>query len=128
MIICNDDNRFITAEQLRQIGVATTSIILEPVGRNTAPAIALAALESIKNGDDPNLLILAADHVIRDQQVFQDCVRQGEQLVEEGKIVTFGIVPTHAETGYGYLQASSKEGASLVNRTRQIPPRYYGGV
>jgi len=121
MIICNDDNRFITAEQMRQVGVATSSIILEPVGRNTAPAIALAALQATKDGEDPSLLILAADHIIRDQKAFEGCIAQGEALVEEGKIVTFGIVPTHPETGYGYLQASGADNVSPVKRFVEKP-------
>lgn len=120
-IICNEDHRFMVAEQLRLIGSDTTNIILEPVGKNTAPAVALAALEATRHGDDPTLLILAADHVIRDEQAFRNAVIEGEALVDKGKIVTFGIVATHPETGYGYLKASDKQGASAVERFVEKP-------
>lgn len=103
-IICNEDHRFLAAEQLRQAGVANASIILEPVGRNTAPAIALAALSATAKGHDPVLLVLAADHYIADQAAFQRAVQVATSLAEANKLVTFGIVPTHAETGYGYIQ------------------------
>lgn len=104
VIICNEDHRFMVAEQLRQLGVSNASIILEPYGRNTAPAVALAALHALGNGQDPVLLVLAADHFIADQRAFQLAVMAGAPLASEGQLVTFGIVPTHAETGYGYIQ------------------------
>ncbi len=104
MLICNEDHRFIAAEQLRQIGQLNHNIILEPVGRNTAPAIALAALAATANGDDPLLLVLAADHVIQQDAEFRRVVEQATPLALAGKLVTFGIVPTHAETGYGYIR------------------------
>lgn len=103
-IICNEDHRFMAAEQLRQMGESNASIFLEPVGRNTAPAIALAALQATAAGDDPVMLVLAADHYIADQQAFQCAVGDAMKLAEEDKLVTFGIVPTQAETGYGYIQ------------------------
>lgn len=121
IIICNEEHRFMVAEQLRLIGCDTSSIILEPVGKNTAPAVTLAALEATRNGDDPTLLILAADHVIRNEEAFRAVVRQGESLVENGKIVTFGIVATHPETGYGYLKASDKHEASAVEEFVEKP-------
>ncbi|TLU65074.1 mannose-1-phosphate guanylyltransferase/mannose-6-phosphate isomerase [Thalassotalea litorea] len=101
--ICNEEHRFIVAEQLREID-KLGQIILEPVGRNTAPAIALAALSEIQQGNDPVLLVLAADHVIGDIDKFQSVVNTGLEQAEAGKLVTFGIVPTHAETGYGYIR------------------------
>jgi len=104
VIICNEDHRFMVAEQLRQLGVSNASMMLEPYGRNTAPAVALAALHAIGNGQDPVLLVLAADHFIADSQAFQQTVMAGEPLASEGQLVTFGVVPTHAETGYGYIQ------------------------
>lgn len=104
VIICNEEHRFIVAEQLRQKGGKHSGIILEPVGRNTAPAIALAALHAIKNGDDPLLLVLAADHIIENKQAFSTSVRKAMLHAEQGKLVTFGIVPTSPETGYGYIQ------------------------
>lgn len=107
LVICNEDHRFLVAEQLRTIAKLANNIILEPAGRNTAPAIALAAmaaLQSAKEGEDPLLLILAADHVISDDVAFVASVQNAVAHAEAGKLVTFGIVPTHAETGYGYIR------------------------
>lgn len=98
--ICNEEHRFFVAEQLREID-KLGSIILEPVGRNTAPAIALAALTA---NDDPLLLVLAADHVIQDEAAFNAAVMRAIPLAEAGKLVTFGIVPTQPHTGYGYIR------------------------
>ncbi len=98
--ICNEEHRFFVAEQLREID-KLGSIILEPVGRNTAPAIALAALTA---KDDPLLLVLAADHVIQDEAAFREAVIRAIPLAEAGKLVTFGIVPTQPHTGYGYIK------------------------
>ena len=98
--ICNEEHRFFVAEQLREID-KLGSIILEPVGRNTAPAIALAALTA---KDDPLLLVLAADHVIRDEAAFREAVIRAIPLAEAGKLVTFGIVPSAPHTGYGYIK------------------------
>jgi len=106
-IICNEAHRFMVAEQLRQLSVTDASILLEPTGRNTAPAIALAALNATLNGEDPVLLVLAADHFIADDRAFQQSVQSAEVLARRNKLVTFGIVPTHAETGYGYIQRGS---------------------
>lgn len=106
-IICNEDHRFMVAEQLRQLTVKNASILLEPVGRNTAPAIALAALNATRNGQDPVMLVLAADHFIADQSAFQQAVKEAEELALQDKLVTFGIVPTQPETGYGYIQRGS---------------------
>jgi mannose-1-phosphate guanylyltransferase len=103
LTICNEEHRFIVAEQLREINELGT-IILEPVGRNTAPAIALAALTELNNGNDPILLVLAADHVIGNTDEFQRVVKNSAELAEAGKLVTFGIVPSQAETGYGYIR------------------------
>jgi mannose-1-phosphate guanylyltransferase len=103
IVICNEAHRFLAAEQLRQIG-ATPTLVLEPVGRNTAPAIALAALLAIAAGDDPLLLVLAADHVIRDVAAFHHAVGQASRLGARGRLVAFGIVPDRAETGYGYIE------------------------
>ena len=98
--ICNEDHRFFVAEQLRELD-KLGSIILEPVGRNTAPAIALAALTA---KDDPLLLVLAADHVIQDEAAFREAVIRATPLAEAGKLVTFGIVPSAPHTGYGYIK------------------------
>ncbi|ESP95136.1 MULTISPECIES: mannose-1-phosphate guanylyltransferase/mannose-6-phosphate isomerase [Pseudoalteromonas] len=104
MLICNEEHRFIAAEQVRQLNAEHSGIFLEPVGRNTAPAIALAAFKAVENGEDPMLLVLAADHVIEDQAAFQDSVNQAKLLAEKGKLVTFGIVGNTPETGYGYIK------------------------
>ena len=106
MLICNEDHRFIVAEQMRQIGVEPNAIMLEPIGRNTAPAITVAALQATALGEDPLMLVLAADHLIRDAAHFRDAIDAGRQPAEEGRLVTFGIVPTAPETGYGYIEAS----------------------
>jgi mannose-1-phosphate guanylyltransferase len=105
LLICNEDHRFIVAEQMRQIGVEPGAILLEPLGRNTAPAIAVAALHATSRGDDPLLLVLAADHVIQDGERFRTTVEAGRAAAESGLLVTFGIVPTAPETGYGYIEA-----------------------
>ena len=106
LLICNEDHRFIVAEQMRQIGVDPSAIVLEPMGRNTAPAVAVAALQASANGDDPLLLVLAADHVIRDPARFRATVQAGRAAAETGQLVTFGIMPTAPETGYGYIEAA----------------------
>lgn len=103
-VICNEQHRFLVAEQLRVFGISNPHILLEPEGRNTAPAIALAALEARMNGDDPMLLVLAADHLIRDVGAFHAAINIAIPIAEAGKLVTFGIVPERAETGYGYIQ------------------------
>ena len=102
LLVCNEEQRFIAAEQMRAIGL-TPQILLEPVGRNTAPAVALAALQATASGEDPLLLVLAADHLIENERCFHDTVLRGVPFAETGAMVTFGIVPTAAETGYGYI-------------------------
>lgn len=128
IVICNENHRFIVAEQLREIGKSDNSIILEPFGKNTAPAIALAALKSMQlhNEDEPTLLILAADHVIKDIKVFHDAILSGFNLAKQGKLVTFGIVPTKAETGYGYIKRGDSiegTGAFTVDAFVEKPER-----
>ena len=103
MVVCNEEYRFVIAEQLRLMGKPGT-IVLEPVGRNTAPALTLAALAAADDGADPVLLVMPADHVILDTVAFRDAVRHGSLLAAEGLIVTFGITPGTPETGYGYIQ------------------------
>ncbi|WP_019628331.1 mannose-1-phosphate guanylyltransferase/mannose-6-phosphate isomerase [Thioalkalivibrio sp. AKL10] len=104
VVVCNEEHRFIVAEQLRQGGVESAAILLEPLGRNTAPAIALGALHAMAHGDDPVLMVMAADHRIADVEAFDAAIHAARPLAEAGQLVTFGIVPTHAETGYGYIQ------------------------
>ena len=117
LLICNEDHRFIVAEQLRQIGVEPQAILLEPIGRNTAPAVAVAALQATAHGEDPLLLVLAADHVIRDAATFRATVAAGMAAAEAGQLVTFGIVPTAPETGYGYIEAAH----SLLGANAPVP-------
>ncbi len=104
LVICNEAHRFLVAEQLRQIDALGGNILLEPAGRNTAPAVALAALRATATGDDPLLLVLAADHLIQDAAAFRAAVQHAQPLAEAGKLVTFGIVPKTPETGYGYIR------------------------
>jgi mannose-1-phosphate guanylyltransferase/mannose-6-phosphate isomerase len=99
--VCNEDHRFMVAEQLREINVKPSAIILEPIGRNTAPAVALAALAV---HPDEILLVLPSDHVILQVSAFQEAVKRAERLAQQDYLVTFGIVPTHPETGYGYIK------------------------
>ncbi|MEP0356302.1 MAG: mannose-1-phosphate guanylyltransferase/mannose-6-phosphate isomerase [Paraglaciecola sp.] len=108
IVICNDAHRFLVAEQLRQQDIKHGGILLEPMGRNTAPAIALAALHALKNDEDPVLLILAADHLINNAPEFHNAIERAEILASQGKLVTFGIVPDSAHTGYGYIKRGSK--------------------
>ena len=108
IIICNADHRFLVAEQCQQIDINNPTILLEPVGRNTAPAIAAAALQSLQDSEDKLLLVLSADHVIQDIDAFHQAINIATKQAQEGKLVTFGIVPTDANTVYGYIK-SSKE-------------------
>jgi len=104
--VCNEHHRFMMAEQLREVNIPPAAIILEPMGKNTAPAVALAALAA--ESEDDILLILPADHVISDIPTFHAAVKNAESLAKEGNLVTFGIVPTSAETGYGYIKSGSQ--------------------
>lgn len=104
LLICNEEHRFLAAEQLRQGDLERAPLLLEPLGRNTAPAIALAAMYVLNRGDDPLLLVQAADHAIADVAAFHAAVADAATLAAEGHLVTFGIVPTRPETGYGYIQ------------------------
>jgi mannose-1-phosphate guanylyltransferase/mannose-6-phosphate isomerase len=107
IIVCNEAHRFLVAEQLRQMGSKPQAILLEPVGRNTAPAIALAAL---KAEPEALLLVLPADHVIRDMKAFQAAIKVAAVSAQAGRMVTFGIVPTAPETGYGYIKKGPSDG------------------
>ena len=104
LVICNEAHRFLVAEQLLQLGQAAR-IVLEPEGRNTAPAVALAAFLAAESDHDALLLIMPADHVITDKAAFQAAVGEGIEAANSGSLVTFGIVPTRPETGYGYIKA-----------------------
>jgi mannose-1-phosphate guanylyltransferase/mannose-1-phosphate guanylyltransferase/mannose-6-phosphate isomerase len=104
VVVCNDAHRFMTAEQLQQIQIVPHSIILEPIGRNTAPAIALAAIKLLEQEEDPIMLVLPADHVIENIPHFHEKISQGNAFASQGFLITFGIVPSSPETGYGYIK------------------------
>jgi len=105
IIVCNEEYRFLAAEQLRQINKDSNKIILEPIGKNTAPAIALAAMTAGKNA---LLLVLPADHVIEDEEYFNKLVLDAVPLAKSGKLITFGVIPTNAHSGYGYIKSGRK--------------------
>ncbi|WP_093536198.1 mannose-1-phosphate guanylyltransferase/mannose-6-phosphate isomerase [Stenotrophomonas rhizophila] len=121
LVVANEEHRFVAAEQLQQLGVVPQAILLEPVGRNTAPAIAVAALEATLEDGDPVLLVLPSDHVIADEAAFRAAVLSALPAAQEGKLVTFGIVPTGPETGYGYIKASSGGAVRAVDRFVEKP-------
>ena len=114
LVICNEEHRFIAAEQLRQISQLDHNIILEPAGRNTAPAIALAAMTAVKKGQDPLLLVLAADHMINDCHTFRQVVLDAAKFAAQDHLVTFGIVATAPETGYGYIKRGAEYSAAYA--------------
>ena len=105
IIICNEQQRFIVAEQMREINVKPTSIILEPIGKNTAPAIALASIFAQNRGGDPLLLILSADHIIKDSKNFQNIIKEAIPHANNKKLITFGVAPKFPETGFGYIES-----------------------
>jgi mannose-1-phosphate guanylyltransferase/mannose-6-phosphate isomerase len=124
VIVCNEAHRFLVAEQMREMGVVPASILLEPVGRNTAPAIALAAHAALAQGkgagDDPLLLVLPADHVLQDLGAFQAAIKLAIPAGEDGKLVAFGIVAREPETGYGYLKMAKAPASGLAPIARFI--------
>ena len=107
LIICNEEHRFIVAEQLRQIESKNQGIILEPIAKNTAPAIAIAAMKLLNDHQDPILLILSADHIIENKEKFQNAIMIAQEIAESDKLVALGIKPTRAETGYGYIEVDN---------------------
>ncbi|MFS2122306.1 mannose-1-phosphate guanylyltransferase/mannose-6-phosphate isomerase [Pseudomonas sp. Pseusp97] len=123
ILICNEQHRFLAAEQLRQSGMDSSRILLEPIGRNTAPAIALAALQIVQEKGDAIMLVLAADHLIKDISAFHSGIHTALQLADAGKLVTFGIVPKQAETGYGYIEKGDTlpDGSYTVRRFVEKP-------
>ena len=121
IVVANEEHRFLVAEQLRQVGAPRTAILLEPVGRNTAPAIAAAALQAMAGGDDPLLLVLPSDHVVTDEAAFHAAVREAIPAAAGGALVTFGIVPGAPETGFGYIQAEAGDGVRAVRRFVEKP-------
>ncbi|NUS37978.1 MAG: mannose-1-phosphate guanylyltransferase/mannose-6-phosphate isomerase [Lysobacter sp.] len=121
IVVANEEHRFLVAEQLRQVGAPTPAIVLEPIGRNTAPAIAAAALQATAGGDDPLLVVLPSDHVVRDADAFRAAVGEAMEAAEQGALVTFGIHPTGPETGFGYIQSTAGEGVRKVLRFVEKP-------
>ena len=115
IVICNEDHRFLVAEQAREINVTLNCIILEPIGRNTAPAIALAAIKVLNDFENPILIVLAADHKIENKSAFHDAIKIAHKLAENNKLVTFGIIPKSAETGYGYIEIEKKDKAEYFD-------------
>lgn len=109
IIVCNDDHRFMVAEQLQEIAISDAEIILEPCARNTAPAIVIAALQALSHGNDPLMLVLAADHIIQDNKAFHQAIKQAEIEAHKGHLVTFGIIPDSPHTGFGYIEAQDKK-------------------
>jgi len=105
IVVCNEDHRFIAGEQLRQQGIEHNGIILEPCGRNTAPAICLAAFQALEKDENATLLVLSADHAIQDTGAFQGAIEFAEKEIQSGQLLTFGVVPTEPATGYGYISA-----------------------
>ncbi|HEY4530193.1 MAG TPA: mannose-1-phosphate guanylyltransferase/mannose-6-phosphate isomerase [Luteimonas sp.] len=121
IVVANEEHRFLAGEQLRQVGVDGAAIVLEPVGRNTAPAIAAAAMQAMAAGGDPLLLVLPSDHVVRDPRAFQEAVRAAMPAAEGGALLTFGIRPESPETGFGYIHAAQGEGVREVLRFVEKP-------
>jgi mannose-1-phosphate guanylyltransferase / mannose-6-phosphate isomerase len=121
IVVANEEHRFLAAEQLRLAGVAQAAIVLEPEGRNTAPAIAAAALQARAGGADPLLLVLPSDHVVRRPDAFRAAVSEAAATAEQGALVTFGIVPGGPETGFGYIEAAAGEGIRPVRRFVEKP-------
>ena len=119
LLVCNESSRFIVAEQLREIGLTNARMLLEPMRRNTAPAIATAALQAMENGDDPVLLVLPSDHVIVDTAAFHQAVGLARHAAEAGSLLTFGITPSGPETGYGYIRAEGGD-AGQVRRIMEF--------
>jgi len=116
LVVCNESHRFLVAEQLRELDIEESSIILEPVGRNTAPAIAVAAFHLQSQMENATMLVLPADHVISDLPVFHQVLRQAQDLAAKNHLVTFGIVPDSPETGYGYI----KQGETLEGKATRV--------
>ena len=107
IIICNEEHRFIVAEQIRGMNIKAKAILLEPVGRNTAPAITAVCIKITQENKDAPVLVLPADHIIKDEKIFINAINKALDYVNEGKIVTFGITPHKAETGYGYIESKN---------------------
>ena len=120
ILICNETHRFIAAEQMREINVTPNKILLEPFGRNTAPAITLAALLAMEDYSNPNLMVLSADHQIKNNENFVEAIKKGISYSEDNNLVTFGIVPTSPHTGYGYIQGKEPFDEKEIKGTKIV--------
>lgn len=120
IIVANHEHRFLAAEQARVIDVSPTAIMLEPVGRNTAPAIAVASMQALASGDDPVVLVTPSDHIIEDTKAFGNAVALAAGVALDGLLVTFGIVPDRAETGYGYVMAGDLLNPAGIHRVARF--------
>ncbi len=115
ILVCNEVHRFIVAEQIREINIKNYTILLEPLARNTAAAITVAALKAIEQEDNPTLLVLASDHEIKNDEFFVKAIEAGTSYAEKDRLVTYGILPTSPETGYGYIRAKRPLSSSKLN-------------
>ena len=132
LVVCNDDHRFLVAEELRHANITPADIILEPAARNTAPANAVAALRLVEHDANAVMLVLPSDHVIKDTAAFRSNIAAGAELVADGHLVTFGVAPSHPETGYGYIHQGEALGdkgwkvASFVEKPDQKTAEGHG--
>ena len=120
LVVCNEEHRFMVAEQLRQVDIKASALILEPQGRNTAPAVALAALQALTTDPESLLLVLPADHLIQDVVAFSNAVSKAVPLAQQGRLVTFGVVPSSPETGYGYIKCGASIAPDLYDLERFV--------
>ena len=126
MLVCNQDHRFMVAEQLRSMDITDSTILLEPSQRNTAPAIALAALKAIESGEDPILLVLPSDHVMNNSVALAKAICHAAEFADEGMLMTFGIAPTHPESGYGYIHTGAElsDSAYMIDQFIEKPGQH----
>ncbi len=120
IVVCNEEHRFMVAEQLRQVNIKSSALILEPEGRNTAPAVALAAIQALSGDPEALLLVLPADHLIQDVAAFAAAVTRAIPLAQQGRLMTFGVVPSGPETGYGYIKCGAALDTDLYNLERFV--------
>ncbi len=120
LVVCNEEHRFMVAEQLREVNIKACALILEPQGRNTAPAVALAAIQALKADPEALLLVLPADHLIQDVGAFARAVGRAVPLAAQGRLMTFGVVPSSPETGYGYIKCGAALDAELYDLERFV--------
>ena len=120
ILICNEAHRFIVAEQMREINIQPQSILLEPFGKNTAPAITLAALKSLERYKDPTILVLSSDHIFKNETTFLKSIISGKIFSDDNKLVTFGIIPKEPHTGYGYIESEEPLNPKKINGERIV--------